>query len=254
MLFRLQEDLLARFTLGEYERTAERDKHTEYGGSKMRLTDSEGDALVRLARSAVETYLERGKTIGLQDEQSESFKRKAKVFVTIFTEIPSERTRILDLRGCIGYLNARLSLARATIHAAITAATADPRFPPMKDSELKMVIFEVNILSEFSRLKASEPTAYPSMIKTGVDGLVISKGEYRGLLLPGVPVEWGWAPEDFLTQCSIKAGLHPDAWLDSGTKVYKFQSEIFRETEPSGRIQRVNLMTEIPTLRSTETA
>ena len=58
-------------------------------------------------------------------------------------------------------------------------------------------------------------------------------GPYRGLLLPQVPVEWGWDAEEFLAQTCIKAGLTPDMWLDKRTKVYKFEGEIFSRADPA---------------------
>jgi uncharacterized protein (TIGR00296 family) len=108
-------------------------------------------------------------------------------------------------------------------------------------SELENVIFEVNILGEPSQLKLAKRSEYPRAITIGMDGLIVVNREARGILLPEVPVEWGWKPEEFLSQCCLKAGLYPDAWLDPNTNVYKFQSEIFREVEPKGRVEKFNL-------------
>ncbi len=214
---------------------------------KLSLTELEGRALVHLAREAVTTYLRQRKTIQPDTRKSNSLNAKSRVFVTILSRAPSGEKSDYELRGCIGFLEARYPLATATVRAAISAAVEDPRFPPLGLGELENVIFEVNILSELVRLKAKHPAFYPRMIKIGADGLIISKGEYRGILLPEVPVEWGWNAEEFITQCSLKAGLYPDAWLDEDTKVYKFQSEIYRETDPMGEVQRVKLLSNAPT-------
>jgi hypothetical protein len=66
----------------------------------------------------------------------------------------------------------------------------------------------------------------------------------RGLLLPQVPVEWSWDAEEFLCQCCMKAGLTPDAWLQQGTKVFKFQAEVFSEDKPNGEVRRRSLSEE----------
>ena len=66
-------------------------------------------------------------------------------------------------------------------------------------------------------------------IKIGKDGLIIEKGNNYGLLLPQVPVEWGWGVGEFLENLCIKAGLNPLSWKDSDTKIYKFQCQIFKE-------------------------
>ncbi len=207
----------------------------------MKLTEFDGEKLVRLARTAVSFHLEGSGSLSGSDALPSVFKERSRVFVTILTMLTTQRESIRELRGCIGYLEARLSLEKATINAAISAAVADPRFPPMNRSELANVIFEVNVLGQPTRLKGSKPVEYPRSINIGEDGLIVVNGENRGILLPEVPVEWGWNPEEFLTQCSLKAGLNPDAWLDFDTKVYSFQSDIFREIEPSGRVERVVL-------------
>jgi uncharacterized protein (TIGR00296 family) len=56
-------------------------------------------------------------------------------------------------------------------------------------------------------------------------------------LLPQVAPEWNWDAEEFLSNCCLKAGLQPDAWLDKGTQVEKFQAIIFEETEPNGEVR-----------------
>jgi len=75
-------------------------------------------------------------------------------------------------------------------------------------------------------------------IKVGEDGLIVEKGMFKGLLLPQVPVEWGWCEEEFLCQCCVKAGLPPDSWLTKGAKIYKFSAIIFGEKTPKGEVER----------------
>ena len=78
-------------------------------------------------------------------------------------------------------------------------------------------------------------------IKVGEDGLIVEKGPYKGLLLPQVPVEWGWCEEEFLCQCCVKAGLPPDSWLIKGTKIYRFHALVFEEETPQGEVKRLQL-------------
>jgi uncharacterized protein (TIGR00296 family) len=59
--------------------------------------------------------------------------------------------------------------------------------------------------------------------------------------LPQVPIEWGWDTEEFLCQTCIKAGLTPDSWLQEGTKLFKFQAEVFSESKPGGEVKRRKL-------------
>ena len=146
-----------------------------------------------------------------------------------------------SLRGCIGFPYPVYPLVRAVIEAAVESATRDPRFPPMTMHELDNVVFEVSVLTEPKLIEVKSPTEYPSKIKIGEDGLIVERGFYKGLLLPQVPVEWGWDEEEFLCQCCMKAGLPPDYWLLKGTKLYKFSSVIAEELEPNGRVVVVDL-------------
>jgi uncharacterized protein (TIGR00296 family) len=127
------------------------------------------------------------------------------------------------------------------IDSAINAATQDPRFYPLTLDELSKVVFEVSVLTPPESVEVKNPKEYLNKIKVGQDGLIVEQGFYRGLLLPQVPIEWGWCEEEFLCQCCIKAGLPPDSWLTKGTKIYKFRAIIFEEATPFGEVKRVNL-------------
>jgi hypothetical protein len=79
-------------------------------------------------------------------------------------------------------------------------------------------------------------------IKIGVDGLIIEKGMFRGLLLPQVPIEWKWTLEEFLAHTCMKAGLPLESWQDADTKLYKFSAQIFTEKLPSGVVEEKKLV------------
>jgi hypothetical protein len=142
-----------------------------------------------------------------------------------------------QLRGCIGYPLPTEPLVAAAISAAIEAATGDPRFEPVQLSEFKRdIAVEVSVLTIPEELEAREPIERPKEIEIGRDGLIVGQGPYRGLLLPQVAPEWEWNAEEFLSQCCLKAGLPPDAWLDKETKVEKFQAIVFEEDQPNGGV------------------
>lgn len=205
------------------------------------ITLEEGVFLVKLSRRAVEEYLVRGVQIKPPENTPEKLWGKMGVFVTINKLLESGGRRVKRLRGCIGFPLPVMPLVEATIEAAISAATSDPRFPPLKIKELDSVIFEVSVLTVPQLIKVKNPREYPSKIKIGVDGLIVERGFFKGLLLPQVAVEWDWSPEEFLSHCCMKAGLMPDAWLDEDTRIYKFQAEIFEELDPKGRIIKKEL-------------
>lgn len=201
------------------------------------LTQEEGKFLINLARNTVKEYLENGKTLKPPKETPKKLFEQCGVFVTINTFRHGEK----ELRGCIGYPYPTVPLVEAVIDSAINASTQDPRFEPMSLRELESVVFEVSVLTPPESVEAKNPKEYLNKIKVGEDGLIVERGYYKGLLLPQVPVEWGWCEEEFLCQCCMKAGLPPDSWLTKDAKVYKFRAIIFEEEAPNGEVKRVSL-------------
>jgi hypothetical protein len=193
---------------------------------------SDGCFLVNLARTAVREYLSKGREIDPPADTPKHLLEKSGVFVTLNSTKPTHQ-----LRGCIGYPFPTDPLVVATIRSAIEAATGDPRFDPVELAEFKeRVVMEVSVLTVPEEVTAKEPVERAKEIKIGQDGLIVGRGARRGLLLPQVAPEWNWDAEEFLSNCCLKAGLPPDAWLDKGTRVEKFQAVIFEETEPNGEV------------------
>jgi len=199
----------------------------------FQLTLEEGKFLVNLARQTVTEYLENGKVLQVPESVSTKLMEPCGVFVTLNSFNNGAKT----LRGCIGLPYPTTPLVQAVIDAALSAATRDPRFPPVTPQELDQITFELSVLTPPERVKVEKPTDYPSKIKVGQDGLIVEKSYCKGLLLPQVPVELNWNEEEFLCQCSMKAGLSPDSWLLTDTKIYRFQAIIFEEALPKGQIK-----------------
>jgi uncharacterized protein (TIGR00296 family) len=206
----------------------------------------DGRFAVKLARDAVKTFIETGKTLNPPKDFPQSFKEKSGVFVTLKTVSGREGKVEKNLRGCIGYPLPHLPLIEAIIDSAINSATRDSRFyppfgpGPVVPEELKKIVFEVSILTPPELIKVDTPTDYLKKIKIGRDGLIVERGNFqRGLLLPQVPVEWKWNTEEFLEHTCNKAGLPGDCWKKKpDIKIYSFQGIIFEEVEPLGEIRR----------------
>ena len=125
------------------------------------------------------------------------------------------------LRGCIGYVFPMQSLYATVAETAKAAASDDPRFRPVTQEEAPELKIEISVLSTLKPIG-------PQDVVVGKHGLVVMQGSRRGLLLPQVPVEWGWDRETFLSQTCMKAGLAPDAWL-RGAELQAFTAEVFAE-------------------------
>ena len=196
------------------------------------ISDSEGTELVKLARKAVETYLQKSVVIEPEHESV-----KAGVFVTL-NYLTSNKEE--HLRGCIGFPVPEKKLHQSLIEAAIAAATQDPRFPPVDRQELDRIVFEVSVLTTPEEVM-TKPADYEKEIKIGRDGLVLHWRYGSGLLLPQVPVELNWDIGEYLANICYKAGAPADTWLDPESKLYKFQALVFKEAEPNGRVTRLEL-------------
>jgi uncharacterized protein len=191
----------------------------------------EGGQLVRLARIAVEKYLQESVIIRSERDIQE----KAGIFVTLNYVTTSRKEY---LRGCIGFPLPEKPLYQGVVEAAIAAATQDPRFPPLDIQELDNITFEISVLTPPQQITVS-PANYGKEIQVGRDGLILHWRFGSGLLLPQVPVELKWDVEEYLANICYKAGAPPDVWLDPSSKLYKFQATVFKEVEPKGDIIRL---------------
>uniref|UniRef100_A0A7C3RDV7 Protein ENW66_06575 n=1 Tax=Archaeoglobus fulgidus TaxID=2234 RepID=A0A7C3RDV7_ARCFL len=193
------------------------------------LSKNDGERAVKLAREAIETYLEERKMI--QKRLDGVFSEKRGVFTTL--------TKHGNLRGCIGFPYPIKRLDEAIVESAIAAAIDDPRFEPVRLSEMDEIVVEVTILTPPEKIDA-KPKDLPEYVEIGRHGLIVKMGPFSGLLLPQVAVEYNMDAEEFLSETCMKAGLPPDCWL-TGAEVYRFEGQIFKEKVPRGEVVEVDL-------------
>jgi len=127
-----------------------------------------------------------------------------------------------ELRGCVGYVYPMYPLYRTVLETAVAAAFGDSRFWPVTEDEFPRLIIEISVLSPMFPIRAED-------VIIGKHGLVITQGQWRGLLLPQVPIEHGWDAQEFLRETCMKAGLLPDAWHHDAT-IEAFTAEVFGES------------------------
>ena len=199
----------------------------------MTLSDQDGEMIVKTARITVTEYLKTRKKINLDDNFKSKFSYNSGVFVTL--------NKKDNLRGCIGFPTPMKKLYQSLVDAAIASATEDPRFPPVKYEELNEISFEVTVLTPPKEVKVTNPNEYLDKIKVGRDGLIVKWEFGSGLLLPQVPVEYGWNEEEFLNHTCEKAGAPFDCWKTKGTKILQFEGIVFKETKPNGNVEKVSL-------------
>ncbi|MBP5159863.1 MAG: AmmeMemoRadiSam system protein A, partial [Lachnospiraceae bacterium] len=132
------------------------------------------DPFVKLARETVELFVREKAKLKLPAElPDEILKDRAGVFVSIHKEG--------KLRGCIGTIAAVYDcIGREIIENAISAATRDPRFDPIRPDELELLEINVDVLSD------AEDIASKDELDVKRYGVIVSKGHKRGLLLPNL--------------------------------------------------------------------
>src|SRR5580704_400502 len=148
----------------------------------FQLSESDQHLLLKIARTAVLSYLS-GKSARPAPIESGPLSETHGVFVSLHEQD--------ELRGCIGNIHPTNPLYRTTSECAIQAAVADPRFMPLTIEELVRVVFEISVLSPMEKVEDV------NTIEVGRDGLFISKGGVRGLLLPQVATANGWDRDRF---------------------------------------------------------
>jgi AmmeMemoRadiSam system protein A len=182
------------------------------------MATERGTTLLRLARGAIaDTLGEPAATV----EPAGWLAEPGASFVTL--------TRHGELRGCIGSLIAERPLRDDVEHNARAAAFRDPRFPPVTRREYLEIEVEVSLLSALEPLTFESETELLTLLRPGVDGLLLEHGWQRGTFLPQV---WEQLPEPqaFLAHLRRKAGLPTDFWA-TDLRVSRYTVTKWRERE-----------------------
>jgi len=198
------------------------------------FSDDDGVFLVNLARKTVDDIVTSKRRMEIPKDTPKHLHSKSGVFVTL----NSISGNLVNLRGCIGRPYPSSPLVEATIDSAVDSAINDPRFPAVTPKELDSIIVDLSVLTPPTKIEYAKPEELLDLVKVGRDGLIVSRGLFRGLLLPQVPVDWKWNTKQFLEHTCNKAGLPVAMWKDPETEFMSFQAEIFGEEKPRGTIVR----------------
>ena len=169
-------------------------------------------AIPALARQTIETFVNTGSMIDVPDDFPEELNARAGCFVSI-------KTHDGQLRGCIGTIEPVTdTLAEEIIANAISAATRDPRFRPVRRDELPGLKYSVDVLSapEDCTIADLDPNIYGVIVED-------EKELHRGLLLPNL--EGIRTATDQVEIASRKAGITPGTNL----RISRFRAERFPE-------------------------
>ncbi len=165
--------------------------------------------LVQLARETIDTYVREGRIIKPPEHLTKEMEPRAGVFVSIH--------KGEDLRGCIGTIEpVRANVAQEIIANAVSAATQDPRFEPIRPDELKDLDINVDVLT------TPEPVSDISTLDPRKYGVIVECGYRRGLLLPDLPgVD---TVQEQINICCAKGGIHANEKVN----LYKFEVKRYK--------------------------
>lgn len=176
------------------------------------LTGETPKDLPALARRAVETFTLTGEIVEPLISQEGLLAARAPCFVCL-------KSRDGELRGCIGTIeSAKDTLAQEIVANAISAATNDPRFDAVRESELADLVYSVDVLlpAEPAEMDELDPSVYGVIVED-------ENESRRGLLLPDIP-----GVDTAAQQVEIakrKAGISPE----TPVKLSRFKVERYGE-------------------------
>jgi len=186
---------------------------------------SEKRLLLDLARAALAAHLA-GRSPSSVEEAllTPAVRVEAPCFVTL--------TQSGSLRGCILdsfaahepiYLNVQRNV--------VLAATADPRFPPVRSAELGSLTIEISILGSPYPLEFEDPDDLIRKLSPGIDGVILTTTYGTSTFLPQV---WEQLPDAqvFLGELCRKHGAPSDAWrTDALLRIEVYQVNHFSEPD-----------------------
>ncbi|MBF0588761.1 MAG: AmmeMemoRadiSam system protein B [Magnetococcales bacterium] len=188
-----------------------------------------GSQLPAIARAHLKSVLANGKGLDPAKlaSEHERLAEEGACFVTL--------TKNGQLRGCIGTLEAHRSLSNDLLGNAVSAATRDPRFPPVTSEELSELSVEVSILTPAKPLNYRDSDDLLAKLQPGVHGVILEMSGHRSTFLPQVWEQMA-SKEQFLNHLCQKAGLGSDCWqMKPNISLYtvdKFIEGQSQESEP----------------------
>jgi AmmeMemoRadiSam system protein A len=170
------------------------------------LVAEHGEALLDLAVASVRHGLAHGAPMSMRTaETTPSLAQSGASFVTLHSEG--------QLRGCIGSARAWRALAADVVANAFATAFEDPRFDPLRETELDALDLDISLLGAPEPFPVASERALVAALVPGRDGLILAEGARRGLFLPAVWEQVDGSAE-FVRHLKHKAGMPADYWSD----------------------------------------
>lgn len=183
-----------------------------------------------LSESSVNSYIKNNYSEFVKKTCMESIKNNGKYYPENCPDVLKQRGACFVtlekqgmIRGCIGSIVPYRRLIDDIIQNAKSAAYSDPRFEPLRESEMSDIEIKISLLSIPSEINFKDENDLLEQIVPNKDGIIISDKNYRAVYLPSV---WEQLPDkkEFLNSLKQKAGLHANHFSKT-FKAYRFYTE-----------------------------
>jgi AMMECR1 domain-containing protein len=128
-----------------------------------------------------------------------------------------------EVRASLGLLAPAGPLGATVARLAARAVDGDPRFPPLAAADAAALSLRLAVVGPLRPLPPGAP------LRPGAEGLAVTAGWHRGVLLPSAAAGAGWDAAQFLKHACLAAGLPARAHLEPETAVEVFEAEEFGE-------------------------
>jgi len=125
------------------------------------------------------------------------------------------------LRGCVGSLQPRRSLAEDIWFNARAAAFEDPRFRPLSEQEWPQTTLSLSVLLPSEALITENESALLQQLQPNIHGVTVVQDHRRATFLPEVWSHFS-EPQDFLMALRQKAGL--SAQFSAKAQYYRYST------------------------------
>jgi AmmeMemoRadiSam system protein A len=180
------------------------------------VSQKEGKWLVELVRNAIHTVFDKQiRLLSIESSLSLSLYQKRGVFVGLWMHGAEV--------NCIGHPLPNMMLEEAVQQYAMEIVKQDKRVSSLKVEDLDQIQIKLSIMTH-------PVPIVPDQIEMGVHGLIVKSDGRLGVLLPEVPVEFGWDLQTYLEKLCEKGGFPIDAWKNPSS-LYGFTTQIINDVK-----------------------
>jgi uncharacterized protein (TIGR00296 family) len=175
------------------------------------VSEKEGEWLIELTRNAVQTVFDKKiRLLTIGSSLSLSLYQKRGVFVGLWMNGAEV--------NCLGHPLPSMMLEEAVQQYAMETVKQSKQLSSLKVEDLERVQIRISIMTHPVPIQSDE-------VQLGVHGLIIKHSGRVSVLLPEVPLEFGWDLQTYLEKLCEKGELPIHAWKEPSS-LYAFTTQV----------------------------